>query len=235
MKGCNTLSIQSRRSLISVTTYDIALRRRSVRLTTSCDFQIRSQTRLRTKQENRELGSVGSPRPHSLHKNLRRLRRLIERSPCRSPPPHRRLETQHRHLFAACLPRSCPLTPQLPFLCRAAERPALLVAGRCSVRRSFRSFPLSTLMLSRNASIRLNTFDQAGSPRRSIFSPFCACWRGSLIRRRCRGRTAPLTSVERFRGPSSRTRRRRRPTRLAPRWRSASFIGDTVACLDRNG
>ena len=42
------------------------------------------------------------------------------------------------------------------------------------MRRSFcRSFPLSALMLSRNASIRLTTFDRTGSLGRSIFSPFC--------------------------------------------------------------
>ena len=34
--------------------------------------------------------------------------------------------------------------------------------------------------------------------------PPCWCWRGSLIRRRYRGRTAPFTSVERSRTPSSR-------------------------------
>jgi hypothetical protein len=49
------------------------------------------------------------------------------------------------------------------------------------MRRSFRrSFPLSALMLSRNASIRLTTFDRAGSLGRSIFSPFCFFLRSSL-------------------------------------------------------
>jgi hypothetical protein len=88
------------------------------------------------------------------------------------------------------------------------------------------------------------------------------CWRGSLIRRRYRGRTAPFTSVERFRAHLRATQRKSRGVGLSvcasiesaiaeiahsgyPEATSTGsacasqalclFVGDTVACLDRDG